>query len=219
MHVVVDDREPADVAACLRGLEGVTVSMARLRAGDYVVDRRVWFERKTFQDFAQSLVDGRLFEQAGRLRSGGGRAVYVLEGTSRDLANVGVSREALQGALITLQVVLDIPVLRSLSVAETARLIVYTGRQLQRQAAGAYQRPGYRPKGRRARQLYILQGLPGVGPTRAARLLDTFGNVESVFIADEEELAGVAGLGARTAAAIRSVVKEARAPYLAGPDV
>jgi ERCC4-type nuclease len=213
MHVVVDDREPADVAACLRAQDGVTVSVARLPAGDYAVDRRVFFERKTLPDFALSLVDGRLFDQAARLRTGGGRALYILEGSSRDLTAVGVSREALQGALITLQAVMDIPVLRSVDAAETARLIVYTGRQLARHAAGAVHRAGYRPKGRRARQLYILQSLPGVGPTRAARLLDALGNVESVFIADEEELAAVAGVGRRTAAAIRGVVREERALY------
>lgn len=214
MHVIVDDREPREgVAECLRRMEDVTVAVERLCAGDYLVDRRVLFERKALRDFAVSLVDGRLFKQALGLKRSGFRPVFIIEGTARDLTGCDVRREAMQGALITLQVVLDIPVLRSMSPEETATLIRYAAQQMDRRAHGGLYRPGTRPRGKRARQLYILQSLPGVGPTRAARLLDTFGNVESVFVADEETLADTAGIGRTTAAAIRNAVREERAEW------
>ena len=70
----------------------------------------------------------------------------------------------------------------------------------------AVHRPGYRPKRRRNRQLFILQGLPGVGSARAERLLDTFGSIQAVFSADVESLAGVEGIGRKTAETIRDLV-------------
>ena len=53
----------------------------------------------------------------------------VIEGTSAEWAGLGVSREALQGALVTLMLIFDVPVFRSTEPAESARLIHYIGSQ------------------------------------------------------------------------------------------
>lgn len=65
---------------------------------------------------------------------------------------------------------------------------------------------GHRPKRLRRRQLFVLQGLPGVGPERAAALLQACGSVAGVFAANEEALADVPGIGPRTAALIHRLV-------------
>lgn len=52
----------------------------------------------------------------------------------------------------------------------------------------------------------MLQGLPGVGPALANRLLVHFGSVERVITADHDFLAQVRGIGPTTAQRIRSVV-------------
>jgi ERCC4-type nuclease len=75
----------------------------------------------------------------------------------------------------------------------------------------AYARPGNRPKGRRKRALYLIQGLPGVGPRRAAELLAACGSVRAVFVADEARLASVPGLGPAIAEAIVKAAGEALA--------
>jgi len=92
-------------------------------------------------------------------------------------------------------------------------LLVYLGRQAQRAAQGGLPRPGYRPKDKRARQLFLLQGLPGVGAVRAARLLDRFGSVESVVTASAEDLAAVDGIGHKTATKMRWAVQEPVVEY------
>ena len=207
VDVIADDRERAGGAIrALRSMDGVSVRVERMALGDYLVDRRLLFERKTIQDLVVSLADGRLFRQACRMRSRSYRPVYVIEGSGSDLAGGSMRREALQGAIVMLSVVLGIPVLRSLDTKETARLIVYASRQARRSIRGAVQRPGSRPRGVRKRRLYVLQGLPGIGPERAERLLDTFGSLESIFGADEMELAEVEGIGDKTARRIRNLV-------------
>ena len=207
VRIIADDRENAGgVIAALRGLAGVNVEVRRLTCGDYLVETRFAVERKTLQDFAGSIIDGRVFRQASAMAHGQRRGVLVLEGGSADLQAVGVQREALQGALIHLSVFHGLAVLRAHDPGETARLIVYLGRQAQAWAHGSLPRPGYRPKGRRARQLFLLQGLPRVGPERAARLLDRFGSVEGVATASAPELATVDGIGDGIAARIRWVL-------------
>ena len=219
IHLVVDDREKAGgkVPAALAARGDVTVEIARLDVGDYRVERRVVVERKTAADFAASLIDGRLFHQAAALALAPERAVLVLEGCDKDWHETGVRREALQGALITIGVFFGVTVLRSDGPEETARLLVYLGRQAQRSAHGGFPRPGYRPKGKRARQLFLLQGLPGVGPGRAARLLERFGSVQAIMTASADDLATVDGIGEKTAAKMRWAVQEPALEYKTAP--
>ncbi len=139
--------------------------------------------------------------------------VLILEGTVSDTVEIEMTRAAMQGALITVSIILGIPVLRSKAPSETARLIVYIGRQIESLAGGGMQRHGYRPKTKRKRQLFILQGLPGVGPERAGRLLDNFGNVEAAISASSSELQTVDGIGKSIADKIKLAVSEEMKPY------
>jgi excinuclease UvrABC nuclease subunit len=50
--------------------------------------------------------------------------------------------------------------------------------------------------------LFILQGLPNVGPARAQTLLDAFGSTAAVMAAGSEGLASVDGIGETVAASI-----------------
>jgi DNA excision repair protein ERCC-4 len=208
--IEADDREArSGVAAALESLEGVTVRVRRLVTGDYVVAGRCVIERKTVADFATSVMDGRLFRQAARLNRGEHAAAVILEGRWSDLADSGIRREALQGAMVSLSVVFALPVLRSLDAGETARLLVYAGQQLGRVADGtAPVRHGFRPRGERRRRLFILEGLPGIGPRRAAQLLDRFGTVAAFMQAGEEELLALPGMGPATVERLRRILHE-----------
>ena len=130
-----------------------------------------------------------------------------------DTAELGMTRESMQGALITVSLILGIPVLRSKDPSETAKLMVYIGRQIESMAMGGVQRHGYRPKNKRKRQLFILQGLPGIGPGRAGRLLDHFGSVEAAISASSSELQTVDSFGKGVANKIRWAVSEQISPY------
>jgi len=207
--IIADDREPKDkVIASLMGIKGVTVLIKRLSIGDYQSDNRLVFERKTLRDFAISIIDGRLFKQMIHLANSNPKGVLILEGTGKDLIDTGMRREAMQGALINISLILGIPVLRSKDPLETAKLIVYATHQIRSVADNALQRSGYRPKSKKTRQLFILQGLPGIGRERAIKLLDRFGSVEGVITADREELKSVDGIGKDTADKIKWAVSE-----------
>ncbi len=205
MRIVADDRENAGgVIAELRKRSDVSLEVQRLEIGDYVVANAVVVERKAMADFACSVVDSRLFRQAGALVQGRLRPALVLEGSAGDHGGrVALSRQAMQGALLTVSLFYGLAVLRTRDPAETAWLLVCLGHQARRFARGGLPRPGYRPKGKRARQVFLLQGLPGVGPERADRLLDRFGSIRAVALASAAELEEVDCIGAFTAAKIR----------------
>jgi DNA excision repair protein ERCC-4 len=213
--VIADDRETVSgIPDLLAQMPEVDLRVERLATGDYQVDEAVLFERKTASDFAQSLITGRLFEQAARMQRSTLRPAYILEGKSTDWTALGVRREALQGALITLMLVFDVPVLRAGEAAETARLIFYAGQQLARLCD-----PNHAPcrqakvKRKRRRQLRLLQTLPGVGSERARLLLEHFGNIRACFAAGTDELQRIEGIGPKTAQAIWETVQEAAPAY------
>jgi len=207
----VDDRESrSPVVDFLRRSPDFSVAMTRLKSGDYLVDGRFLFERKTMPDLAAAIIDGRLFSQALRLARTSLRSAIILEGGSGELMESGMRREAIQGALVTVALFCGIPLLRTRTPEETVRTMLYAARQGQALASGALPRPGYRPRGKRARQIYILQGLPGIGPARARQLLERFGSVEAVMQACTEDLRSVTGIGERVADRIRWAVEEPR---------
>lgn len=207
IEIVTDDRErTAPVIEHLRSNSDVVITVRRLGLGDYLVDQRLLFERKSQADLPASIVDGRLLSQSIRLAASRFRAILVLEGSTADQAGDGVSREAMQGALIAVSVIMGIPVLRSAGPDETARLILFAARQVRSAAFGGVPRHGWRPKGKRAVQLRILQGLPHVGPARAEALLEAFGGVQAALNAGLHELSAVRGIGVDTARKIRWAV-------------
>ena len=62
VEIVADDRErPSGMVAELQKAGQAIVKIERLSVGDYCVDGAVLIERKTALDFAQSLMEGRLF--------------------------------------------------------------------------------------------------------------------------------------------------------------
>lgn len=176
---------------------GAKLSFVTLKSGDYRVDRALVIERKSAWDFTQSLFDGRLFKQVSRLARSAPRPLLLVEGVLPRLTEPTV-----RGTLLTVSAVFGVPVLFSKDPGDSAHWILGAARQFESRKEDALARPGWRPRGKRARQLFVLQGLPGVGPRRAAALLERFGTVRSVVSADVEALRTVDGIGAKTASKI-----------------
>jgi ERCC4-type nuclease len=68
-------------------------------------------------------------------------------------------------------------------------------------------RHGYRPKKKISRKLYILQGLPNIGPVLAVRLLQHFKSVGRVMSASVDDLVSIDGIGPVKAREIKSILE------------
>lgn len=187
-----------------------------MKTGDFRIGDQLLVERKTCSDFALSVVQGRLFRQASRLcREVHDRnvdsAVLIVEGPEDELRRINISREAILGAMASIQVSFHLPVLRTQTPIETVKMmeiLYYQMTQDDEISGRSYpQRWGkFNRKSRKKNQIFILQGLPGVGASRAADLLAHFGSVRAVFTANENELCNVKGVGRATAENIRKIL-------------
>jgi hypothetical protein len=87
---------------------------------------------------------------------------------------------SIKGALVSTQAIWHIPIVSSESIQDTKNLFLMMGRQVENCSDVVPLRGGYRPKRLKSRQLYILQGIPQVGPTVAKRLLNHFGSISKM---------------------------------------
>jgi Fanconi anemia group M protein len=181
------------------------VRLERLAVGDYVVGAGVLLERKTYADFAMSLVDGRLFRQAAALARSRHRPVILLEGP-KPSRMPDVHRHALKGAIVSLAVMWRLPVVHARDPEDALWVLRCLADQIGRAHPGVLKRYDQKPKRLASKKIYMLQGLPGVGPALADRLLLHFGTVEQVMTADEITLMKVPGLGRTKARRIREIV-------------
>ena len=188
-----------------RGCGDFDIRMERLTVGDYVIDGSIVIERKTHADFATSLVDGRLFPQAAALARSPHRPIVLLEGPAPDQMPDADAR-ALKGAMLSLAVMWRLPVIQARSPEESLYVLQLLADQLARTEPGILQRYDRKPKRLASKKIYMLQGLPGVGPALANRLLLQFGTVERIMTADESMLTQVRGIGAKKAERIRKLV-------------
>ncbi len=201
--------DPSEQHAALLDLarqsDDFDVRMEHLPVGDYCLDRGIVVERKTHADFAVSLVDGRLFRQAAKLARCPHRPIILIEGP-RPARMPDVHPRALKGAVVSLAVMWRLPVLYARDPEDALQVLRCLAHQLRSSTDGVLQRYDRKPKRLASRKLYMLQGLPGVGPALAHRLLQEFGSIERVVMADEEALMRVRGIGRQTAARIRELI-------------
>lgn len=217
IRVLVDHRETnATLWESLHSHPELHPQSAYLPTGDIRIEDILLIERKTWSDFALSIIQGRLFRQAMRLnKSVRDRfvesAVFVIEGSQINMMELNLSREAILGAIASLEIRFRLPVFRTLNALETVTLIEILYRQMQKTPARGMRTfpPRYGKfsrKSKRGQQVFILQGLPGIGASRARELLDRFGSLKMIFQASETDLQKVPGIGKDTAMRIRKIL-------------
>ncbi len=202
-RIVMDSREQSGGIARHLHAAGARLENRSLDVGDFVLSDRVVVERKTTEDFVESLLDNRLFEQAKAL-SQYPKPFLLLEG--EDLrAHRGIREEAVLGALASLAVDYGVPVLRSRDGEESARWLLAMARREQGRGgrkvavrAGAKANPEDRP-------IDVLCAFPGINTLLARRLLQRFGCVRAVLGASLDDLASVKGVGEAKARTIHEV--------------
>lgn len=204
----VDDRERSDpLWAAMRDL-GLPITRCRLPAGDFLITGRWRVERKTVSDFRASLFDGRLFRQMAHLRRFPEAPLLLLEG---DLgASPPLPGEL--GALLTLILEADFPVVPSPSPQATARLLALLHDRPRRARSPS---PRNQPDRHRSPAAHLLAALPGIGHHKAAALLHHFGHLAAVGSASPEDLATVPGIGPALARRLQRAFQQPHAAPVA----
>jgi ERCC4-type nuclease len=136
------------------------------------------------------------------------RAMIILEGPGSLLHTSNMRREALQGALLRMSLVLGIATMRARTVQDTARIIHMAAKQtiFFQQTSLAPKRKQRSPKERA--QLAMLKSIPGLGLKRAKVLLAQYETIDKLSAASPDELCEIEGIGLSTAQAVYDLLHE-----------
>ncbi len=175
-----------------------------LNLGDYVLENCFIIERKTTNDFINSIKTGRLFNQAYRLAKSNLVPMIIIEGDRSVFTKSNISINAIQGALIHLKLFVGIPIFYSESQTKTIELFHQISSQFAkntqpRKTKKVTKKTNKHGVYKEKQKVLFLENLPGIGYQRAFSLLKTFGTIESVMKASIEELAKIQGIGKITA--------------------
>ena len=199
IKIIVDVREK-NMAKLLHNY--ADVELRTLEVGDYVLSDRVVVERKTTDDFVDSIIDKRLFNQLKNLKKVE-KPLLIIEGS--DFGRI--HENALKGAILSIILDFGIPIIFTKDAEETADLLIKIAEKEQlKEKRAVMVRYGKTTMSLKEQQKFIVESLPDVGGALAERLLKHFKTVENVFTAKEEELMKVEGVGKERAKKIREVL-------------
>ena len=197
----VDSREKRSGIATRLSRQGFSIKTKKLPVGDYSLPGKFIVERKEANDFVTSIMNSHLFHQAELLASHADRPVLILEGNQDEIYSA-IDPESIAGAISALLLFYGISIVPSPDVDATARLL---GRLMKHATQGlGYEIPlrTNKPRFDSGTALYLVEGLPGVGPTMARKLLAHFGTPAKVFAANASELRSVKGVGPKTISSV-----------------
>jgi Fanconi anemia group M protein len=206
VKIYVDHRESPYIKKLLKEL--CEIELAQLDVGDYILSDRVCAERKTIEDFLQSIIDKRLLSQASELKRNFQTPVLILEGFRDLYVQRNIHPNAIRGALAALAIDFNIPIIPSQNEEETAAILFAMAKREQEDEKRLVSLRGEKkPMTLGERQQYVIESLPNISSVLAKRLLEKFDTVQSIINASEKELTDIEGIGEKKAEEIRKVVK------------
>jgi Fanconi anemia group M protein len=204
VEIVVDDRENS-VAKKLSKMD-VNVDKQRLEVADFLVSEDTAVERKQAEDFVDSILDSRLFDQIIEMQDYS-NPILIIEGDNL-YSHRDVHPNAIRGALATVAIDYGMAVLWSDGNKDTAELLnSLAKREQEDKDKNIAVRADKSPTTDKELQKYVVGGLPGVNTKIAERLLKEFDTIQSVYTASFEELKTVEGIGEKKASEIRELIE------------
>ena len=194
IKITCDFREKPSGIPKLLADNKVNVSFSSLTSGDYIINDQIIVERKTAEDFIQSIMDNRLFEQCSKLKKESRRVLILIEGNPYKTEHK-INAHAVKGAILSILTAWQIPVIYSQSVETSIELLLMLGTQSLKENVYLKTYKGYKPKKIKSQRLRFLQGIPSTGPSIAGRLIENFGNIKSIVNASIDELRMIKGIG------------------------
>ncbi len=205
IDIIADYREKASGIPDQLREKGVNVEFRELRSGDYYINGKITVERKTKEDFLQSLIANRLFLQCQKMKRYNEYPLMIIEGDPYTTQHK-INMQAIKGTILSVSVAWQIPVIITGHKEETTDVLIMAGQQTAL-AKVPVVRSGYKPKRIRNRKIWFLQGLPEIGPVLSLRLLERYKSIHRIMNLSCDEFRQVEGIGQLKAGQIFEFVR------------
>lgn len=204
-NILIDHRESrSEIVELLTRDDRFDLHFSTLPAGDYIINDEICIERKRSDDFIQSIITARIFDQCAKLKRLPYRVLILVDGNPFNTKH-DIRPQSIRGAILSISTAWEIPVIICESCSETVDYIALSANQTTKNNIFV-RRKGYKPKRVRSQQLNFIEGLPGVGIGLAKSLLEDFESIRVLVNSPYKELIKVPGIGKKKARGIEEFV-------------
>jgi ERCC4-type nuclease len=193
--IIIDYREKNSLVASYLVKQNFEIEFKELKIGDYIVKDTI-IERKTVQDFLNSMINHRLLNQIEELKQYENKLI-IIEGISEQELyseeNKGINANAIRGFLLSIVLKHKIPVIFSQNQEDTAKFINVLSNKKEKEINLNAKK---KTLNRKEQLQFIIESFPGIGPKKAKKLLEKFGSIQNVILASTEDLKEILGIHA-----------------------
>jgi len=193
IKIFVDYREKNCRVPIILKTMDFEIEFLELKIGDYLVNNVV-IERKSVEDFLQSMISHRLVKQLENLQEYSDK-LLIIEGIDEqelyeDDNLKGINANAIRGFLLSITLKHKIPIIFTKNQKDTAKFISILAKRKEKESLLNVTKKSLNKK---EQMQYIIESFPGIGPKTAKKLLIYFKTIKNIINAPQEELKKLIG--------------------------
>ena len=216
MQIILDYRERSSGIKEELIKQGIEVIEKQLPYADFIIKTKdlnnnilnVGIEKKTINDFLNSIIDKRLINQIMELKKNFDIPLLIIEGTENIYELRNFHPNSIRGMLASIAIDFQTPILYTRNHRDTANLLAIIAKRLEKPRSLPSLLKKRKQLTLKQQQEFLIESLPGVGPLISKRLLENFKTIKDIVNADEKDLMRVEKIGKEKAKQIKKVLEE-----------
>ena len=216
--IIIDHREDKSLIKELAKKHDIEIK--QLITADYIIQGKdpegnnllIGIERKTNQDFLNSIIDKRIIQQLIYLKDNFTIPLLIIEGTENLYEIRNFHPNSIRGMLSSIAIDYQIPILHTRNQRDTAAFITTIATRLEKPKKLFPLLKKRKPLTLKEQQELIIESFPGIGPNLAKNLLKKFRSVKKIINASEASLQKVEKIGKKKSQEIKKVIGEEYIP-------
>lgn len=211
-NIVADSRESkSSVVKCLDTSDKVNLDIKNnMEIGDYIVGDQCVVERKSVQDFHDTITGDRsIFDQIKNMSNEYSKPILLIEGGHGNLYTKNIHPNSIRGILASIVSDFGVSIIESVDEDDTASILESLAEKEQDNSNSDVNPHGNKETGSiKSQQEYIVSSIDGIGIKTARNLLSKFNDINSIFNAEVKELEKVDGVGKNSANKIYEITRK-----------
>ena len=185
--IIVDNREFKSKTVRELFKLGAELTPKQLSVGDYIIGD-LCVERKSLEDFYDSIVDKRIFEQLKSIKNNYEKKLLIIEGEN---CSRNIHPNAVKGLIASIVVDYRIPIIFSKNAIETAEFLSVVEKRMDKKIEPVVK--DKKSKNDYESAINLLTSIPGIGAMNAEKLLMSAKSLKKVFLLSNEDLKKILG--------------------------
>ena len=212
--VIIDNRENNQQIIRELVKQNIDIEKKQLVSADFIIQSKtadnkiieVGVERKSNNDFLNSIIDKRIIQQLIVLKENFSFPLLIIEGSENIYKIRNFHPNAIRGMLTTIAIDFQIPIIYTKSYRDTASFLSIIAKRLENPRRAISLLKKRKPLTIKEQQEYIIESFPGIGPTLSKSLLKQFNTIKNIINATEEELVKIEKIGPKKTKKIKEVI-------------